>query len=367
MKRICITGYSGLLGKHLFLFLLSLGDEVEIVPIEKSDWESTARLSKKITGADAVVHLAGMNRGDERLLYKTNISLAQMLIEACETYNLRPHIVFPSSTHEAYDTAYGRSKREISNLLVKWGKRTKTPVSVFILPHVFGEFGKPFHNSGISTMCYQLAKEEQPDINPLGHFELVHAREVARLIYEAIQGHQGGRKRVSGVKKSAPLVFSLLSEFTSAYRRGEFPSLRPGIETLLFTTLHSYLAWELLPHKLVLRTDERGSLFEMVRGQTAHQVFFSNTKPGIVRGNHYHTRKIERFCVVQGEAEIRLRHMLSGEIKTFLVNGTEPVALDMPTYWTHSIRNFGLGDLLTAFWTSEQYNPEDTDTFFAET
>ena len=41
--------------------------------------------------------------------------------------------------------------------------------------------------------------------------------------------------------------------------------------------------------------------------QTGGQVSYSTTKPGITRGNHFHTRKIERFAVIQGEAIIKMR------------------------------------------------------------
>ena len=369
MIRIAITGGEGLLGQHLRLFLLPYEDsgDTEVILIGREDWDDPERLQQKVSGVDVIVHFAGMNRGGEDEIYATNIRLVDDLLHACDAARIAPHLVFPSSTHELRDSAYGRSKKDGAARVESWAAAHAARASVLVLPHVFGEFAKPFHNSGIATMCHQLAEGESSDINPAGVFELIHARDVAETIWKRVSAGTGGRERIEGVAITVPDAYAKLADFATAYRRGEFPSLRPGLETQLFTMLHSYMAWKLLPHVLSVRFDARGMLFEVVRGSGEHQVFFSLTNPGAVRGNHYHTRKMERFCVVEGDAEIRLRHVLTGELHTFVVSGSKPVAVDMPTYWAHSITNMGSRPLLTAFWTSEQYDPDDADTFPAET
>jgi len=96
------------------------------------------------------------------------------------------------------------------------------------------------------------------------------------------------------------------------------------------------------------------------------QVFFSLTKPGITRGNHFHMRKVERFCVVKGDAIIRLRKMGTTDVFELPVSGTEPTTLDIPVFHTHNITNTGNSDLLTLFWSNEIYDPEDPDTYYEE-
>ena len=115
---------------------------------------------------------------------------------------------------------------------------------------------------------------------------------------------------------------------------------------------------------LTLRTDDRGGLFEVVKEDKGSQIFFSTTKPGIVRGNHYHTRKQEKFCVVKGEAIIRLRRIGTDKIIEYKVSGDKPVVVEMPIFYTHNIENVGSGELCTLFWTNELFNPNDSDTFF---
>ena len=84
----------------------------------------------------------------------------------------------------------------------------------------------------------------------------------------------------------------------------------------------------------------------------------------MVRGNHFHRRKFERFAVVSGEAIIRLRRLFTSEILEFPVTGERPTWVDMPTFYTHSIENVGKGSLLTLFWSDEIFDPENPDTYF---
>lgn len=110
-------------------------------------------------------------------------------------------------------------------------------------------------------------------------------------------------------------------------------------------------------------SDDRGELFEAIKCLNAGQSFISTTKPGITRGNHYHSKKIERFLVLQGDAIIRIRNILSDEIIEYVVNGESPSYIDMPTFHTHNITNTGDNDLITLFWANEIFDPEQPDTF----
>ena len=96
------------------------------------------------------------------------------------------------------------------------------------------------------------------------------------------------------------------------------------------------------------------------------QVSFSTTRPGITRGNHYHTRKIERFAVIKGQARIEMRRVGTDEKLSFDLDGETPAFVDMPVWYTHNITNVGKEDLYTIFWINELYDPADPDTFFEE-
>jgi UDP-2-acetamido-2,6-beta-L-arabino-hexul-4-ose reductase len=131
----------------------------------------------------------------------------------------------------------------------------------------------------------------------------------------------------------------------------------------LFNSYRAALYPDGFPRPLALNTDARGTLFEAVKGGGGGQTFLSTTKPGVIRGDHFHLNKVERFLVVQGNAVIRIRKFMSDEVLEYHVSGDTPASVDMPTLHTHSIENTGDADLLTLFWTHDLFDPENPDTF----
>ena len=118
--------------------------------------------------------------------------------------------------------------------------------------------------------------------------------------------------------------------------------------------------------KLKIKEDERGKLIEIFKIPNAGQIFYSTTKPGIIRGNHYHTRKKEYFCVIEGEAKIRLRSRETNRIEEYVVSGDNPEIIEMKVNWTHNIKNVGEDEMKFLAWSNEVFNPEDPDTFAEE-
>jgi UDP-2-acetamido-2,6-beta-L-arabino-hexul-4-ose reductase len=95
---------------------------------------------------------------------------------------------------------------------------------------------------------------------------------------------------------------------------------------------------------------------ETMKMNVGGQVSFSTTKPGITRGNHFHTRKIERFAVIKGNALIQLRKVGTKDILNFKLSGENPSFVDMPIWYTHNITNTGNDELYTLFWINEFYD-----------
>ena len=102
---------------------------------------------------------------------------------------------------------------------------------------------------------------------------------------------------------------------------------------------------------------------EVLKLGVGGQVSFSTTKSGITRGNHFHTRKIERFSVVKGSAKIEMRHINEKEKLTFIVNDYDPSFVDMPIWFTHNITNMGSEELITFFWINEFFDTNNPDTY----
>jgi UDP-2-acetamido-2,6-beta-L-arabino-hexul-4-ose reductase len=161
-------------------------------------------------------------------------------------------------------------------------------------------------------------------------------------------------------------ILSLLQNYKENYQdKGEIPVLNNTFELNLFNTFRCYMnIKEHFPVKYTQHKDPRGSFVEIIRLGMGGQVSFSTTVPGITRGNHYHTRKIERFAVIKGKALIQLRKIGTDEILEFYLDGNEPAYVDMPIWYTHNIKNIGEDVLYTNFWINEFYDPNDPDTYF---
>ena len=161
-------------------------------------------------------------------------------------------------------------------------------------------------------------------------------------------------------------ILGLLKYFKIQYlENGHVPKVDlNSFELNLFNTFRSFIPIDYFPRKFTKHTDERGVFVEIMRPGSAGQSSYSTTVPGITRGNHYHTRKVERFAVVSGMASIQLRKVDSDEVIEYILDGEHPAYVDMPIWYTHNITNIGDTDLITLFWINEPYNPEDTDTYF---
>lgn len=362
MIKIGITGAGGLIGFHLRAFLRSRED-VSCTCADRGVFADAHAMDAFVASVDVVVHLAYINRGNDAEVSEANPDMARRLVEACERAGTVKQIVFSSSTQVQRDNLYGKSKRDCADVFRHWADGHGAVFSNIIFPHVFGEYGKPFANSVVSTFCYQLAKGEQPKIDRDGDLELLHAQDAAALIYECICRKRDGDIPVGGVKLKVSEMLDRLSGMVESYIGGIIPDLRDPFSLGLFNTYRSYLFPDHYPVRLALHKDDRGALFEAVKTENGGQAFLSTTRPGITRGNHFHYHKVERFLVVQGEAVIALRRLCSDEVVEFRVSGSQPEFIDMPTLHTHSIRNVGDHDLMTLFWAHEIFDPDRPDTF----
>lgn len=376
MLKVGITGQSGFIGTHLYNFLRNKKDEIHLVHFSDSFFDAERDLENFVKNCDTIVHLAAVNRhGDPHVIYNTNMRLVKSLITACENTNSRPHILFSSSTQEDKDNLYGKSKKDGRKAFELWATGDGGSFTGMIIPNVFGPFGNPYYNSVVATFCHQLTHGESPQIDNDSSMKLIYVGELVQEIYNLITGKLYGTvHRTKSMElyvaptseKKVSEILDILKGFTASYlENGILPDLRDSFNLNLFNTFVCYIDHEkFFPFHLKLNSDERGVYVETVKMTSGGQVSFSVTKPGITRGNHYHTRKAERFAVIKGKAVIQLRRIGSDKVMTFNLDGEQPSFVDMPVWHTHSITNVGDDDVYTIFWISEFYDPNDSDTFF---
>lgn len=376
MKKVGITGQAGFVGNHLYT-TLTLDETVELVPFERGYFDDQNELESFVDQCDVIVHLAAMNRHDDmNVIYNTNIKLVESLINACKSKSTTPHIIFSSSSQEDRDNLYGKSKKEGKEKFVAWAEETRGKFTSLKVPNVFGPFGKPNYNSVVATFCHKVARGEEPTIIQDGEVGLIYVNELVAIFIDTIKnevetsslGSNSSEVMVQPTSKNkVSRILELLNRYKADYMgNGIFPSLENPFEKALFNTFRCYVPEDHYPVKFTKHTDPRGSFVEIARTQTSGQFSFSTTVPGITRGNHFHTRKAERFAVISGKALIQLRKIGTDKVIDYYLNGNEPAYVDMPIWYTHNIKNIGDEELITLFWINEPYNPEDADTYFED-
>lgn len=367
--KIGITGESGFIGQHLKRTLSLSPDKYELIPFQKSFFQNEKELVAWVEKCDVIYHLAAMNRHEsQEALFDMNIKLVDSLIGALKMSQTKPQVIFSSSSQELEENFYGNSKKLGRTRLEDWGKSVGAIVQGLIIPNVFGPFGKPFYNSFVATFCHLIANGQVPEVHVDKTVSLIYVQELVEKMIELIGQENSGEKvevqATSEMKVSE--VLEKLRHYSEVYQlNGNIPSLTNSFEINLFNTFRSFIDLStFFPKKLTPHADSRGAFVEIVRLGIGGQVSFSTTFPGITRGNHFHTRKIERFAVIKGKAEIALRRMDEDEVFRYRLSGEEPSFVDMPIWYTHNITNIGEEELYTLFWINEPFDPANPDTYF---
>lgn len=369
MKRIGITGQNGFVGSHLYNTLGLKPEEFERIEFKKEFFNNPEKLDHFVEQCDVIVHLAAMNRHpDPEVIFENNINLVKELIASLERTGSKAHVLFSSSSQEEKDNLYGKSKKEGRELFSEWAKKSGGIFTGLVIPNVFGPFGKPNYNSFIATFCHKLTHGETPGIDIDGEVRLIYVGELVQEIIDNIyKGQTDELYEVShtSVNKVSEVLEKLNHYKQLYFENGEIPELKTKFDLNLFNTFRCYFdVKNHYPVKFTQHVDPRGAFVEVIRLGIGGQCSFSTTVPGITRGNHFHTRKIERFAVIKGQALIQLRKIDTEEVLDFYLDGNEPAYVDMPIWYTHNIKNIGNEELYTIFWINEPFNPEDADTYF---
>jgi UDP-2-acetamido-2,6-beta-L-arabino-hexul-4-ose reductase len=368
MIKVGVTGSNGFIGWHLCHTLELDKNKFELIGFKREWFYESFNLDSFVSKCDIIVHLAGLNRhSEESAIYDTNVDLAFNLIESFTRIGFKGQVIFSSSIQEERNNTFGNSKKVARQLFANWADQSYATFHGVIIPNVFGAFGVPNYNSVVSTFCNQLVNSESPKIETDATLNLIYINDLVRKIIDIFNTETNDNLAIGHTDTyKVSEILELLIKFKNKYfENGEIPSFNNQFEINLFNTFRSYFNLNShFPIKYKNNIDERGNFVEIIRLEIGGQVSFSTTKKEITRGNHFHTRKIERFSVIKGRALIQLRKVGTKEVFDYYLSGDEPAYVDMPIWYTHSIKNIGEEELYTMFWINEFYDANDPDTYF---
>lgn len=120
--------------------------------------------------------------------------------------------------------------------------------------------------------------------------------------------------------------------------------------------------------ELNIKSDERGWLTEVLSSNDIDNTDFglihlSTANPGFIKGNHYHKRKTEWFCVIKGEGKLMLTDLKTKEKQEIYLGEEELKVVEIPPYILHSIENIGKEEMYLLAYVDESFDQKNPDTF----
>lgn len=367
--KILVTGAKGFIGKNLIAELKNR----EYNDIYECDINTTEeQLNSYVKDCDFVFHLAGVNRPkDEEEFMKGNFGFTSTLLDKLKENNNKSPILITSSIQAELDNPYGKSKKAGEDLMFEYEKETGAKAIVYRLPNVFGKWCRPNYNSAVATFCNNIANDLPITVNdPNVVMKLVYIDDVVEEFISALNGkyNEDGKfckiKTVHTIKLGE--IVDLIYSFKNSRDTLNVANMNDEFTKKLYSTYLSYLPKDKFAYDLNMHIDNRGSFTEFLRTNGQGQVSVNISKPGIVKGNHWHNTKNEKFLVVSGNGKIRFRKYDSDEVIEYNVSGEKLQVVDIPVGYTHNIENIGNTDMVTIMWANEPFNPDIPDTYFME-
>jgi len=361
--KVLITGSNGFIGKNLKAHL----NEIEDVEIITYDVEDTIdKIKDNLDEIDFIFHLAGVNRPQTpEEFYQGNSDLTKQIVDLIKDKNIP--LVITSSIHAEKDNDYGKSKKLAEDYI----RENLSNYYIYRLHNVFGKWCRPNYNSVVATFCHNIANDLDITINDESTtLDLIYIDDICYEFVRLIKGEKP-EEQVDGVCYINPrynvtlgYIAKKLYGFRDSMNSIYVPNTGDEFTKKLYSTYISYLPLEKTYVQATKNVDERGSFTELVRTNECGQFSVSFSKPGIVRGNHYHHTKLERFIVIKGKAKIGFTSIIDGTSHEFIVDDSNIQIVTIPVGYTHNIENIGDDEMILAIWCNELFDKEKPDTYF---
>lgn len=362
--KILITGSKGFIGKNLISHLQE-EENVEIITYDIND--EFSKIENNIDDIDFVFHLAGVNRPQSiEEFYKGNSDLTKKIVDLIKNKNIP--LLITSSIQAERDNDYGKSKKIAEDYIID----NLNNYYIFRLHNVFGKWCKPNYNSVIATFCHNISYDLDITINdPSTELTLIYIDDIIEEFIKIMKGNNPeeriGNYCYINPKYNVTLeyIVSKLYEFKESMNSIYVPNTGNDFIKKLYSTYISYVDVNNMAMTAIKNEDERGAFVELMRTCECGQFSVSFSKPGIVRGNHYHHTKLERFIVIKGKAKISFSSVIDeNDCYSFIVDDKEIKVITIPVGYTHNIENIGDSEMILAIWCNELFDKDKPDTYF---
>lgn len=363
---VAITGANGFVGRNLGLRLRERGHLVIGLTRESTadDWRAA------LATADAVVHLAAANRpADPADFERINVGSAEQLVALLQESGRALPVIYASSTRAGGDDAYGLSKRGAEERLLGYAAASGARVYLYRLPNVFGKWARPNYNSAVATFCHNIARDLPITVHdPHAPLVLTYVDDVVTAFIAALAGQVApGFVEVEPVyRTTVGEVAETIRGFRADREHNLIDTVGTGLTRALYATYVAALPTSEFSYPIAAYRDPRGAFSEMLKTRTSGQFSFFTALPGVIRGEHYHHTKTEKFLVVHGKARFGFRHVLTGETHEIVVDGDTLTIVETVPGWAHNVANIGDDVMISLLWANEIFDRSNPDTIAAK-
>ena len=394
--NILVTGAKGMVGTALVNQLKNIQagknqtrPKLQIQAIFEYDIDSTMEeLDRYCREATVVFNLAGVNRPQHQEEFmEGNFGFASQLLELLKKHENKAPIMLSSSIQATLvgryaEGEYGKSKLAGEELFFQYGQEQGVEVAVYRFPNLMGH-SRPNYNSAVSTFCWAVANDKPYTVqDPKTEIELLYIDDLVeglldwlegkeiRCDYDGLTPIESPEGKYAWIPVTHHVTLGEIVGLLEAFKQQPLTLMMPSIPEnsfakKLFSLYLTYLPTSKFKYDLKMNVDERGSFTELLRTADCGQVSINISKPGITKGQHWHSSKWEQFIVVSGRGLIQQRNIVTNEFIEFEVSGDKLEAVYMIPGWTHNITNLSDTDnLVTVMTCNEIFDPEHPDTYF---
>ncbi len=308
MAHVALTGAHGFVGWHTRVAALASG--VDTTPVAVGAHFDAGAASEAISGSARLLHIAGVNRADDNEVREGNELFARQIAAIVRSVEAAPSVVvFANSTQVGNGSVYGHAKAAAADILAAAAGEVGAEFIDLRFPNVFGEHGRPFYNSVVSTFCHLLATGGLPTIDVDRELTLLHAQDAADLLLGTA---------ADGAVETRSTVTSLLAdlqEIAAQYAAGDIPDLSSPHRRNLFNTYRSFL-------------------FNDRPYATSGRTGAASPRPD---GIYLHRRQAERVMAAAGSGTLHLQRPFTTETRDLALVAADEGSIDIPTLWTSSV------------------------------
>lgn len=377
--RILVLGARGFVGKNLVAQLYNIKDN-------KARWYSLPEPIEAIYEYD-------FNKGDDVLeQYCTDCTYVLNVIEA---NNPRPdeqyNAVCVQTTKDLVErlkkhnnnspivTGCVSKSKELSDaelVLKQYSNKTGARFVCYRFNEMFGKWCEPNTFSEVCTECYNVANNKPVQTgNTSTILELNFIDDVVDELIESLSGREHTTDGFAFVPNPYRYTLWEIVEYLLTFDKErtalKVPRVSDTFIKALYSTYLSYFPDEKVAYDLDMKTDNRGSFTEFLRTNNHGQVSVNVSKPGMVKGQHWHNNRVEKFLVVSGHGLLQQRKIGRDEngqpypVLDSYVSSDKMEVIEVRPGFTHNLINLSeTENLVTIIWGNDQFDPRHADTYF---